>query len=358
MALPRGTPPWLRPLLVALACGVAVSGCSLPYLADTAAHHLALLARRRPVAEVVADPATPAPLRDQLQSVERVRAFARDLGLKVDNSYATFVAVGRPYVTTNLSACPPDRFEAYEWRFPIVGRVPYKGYFRLNWAKREERRLRAAGYETYLRGVPAYSTLGWLADPLFSTMVSDDPLELADTLFHELTHATLFIKGQVPFDETLATFVAERATLAFAVAEAGDGSPALARLEEGYAEAHRFEALVHDLYEQLDDLYRAAPRDVAARRETLYMAFRERLHDPASGLTSPGYRAFADTPLNNARLLAYHRYHAGRDELAALCERTGSIKGFLALLVGRAAELRAAPLERIRTWLAAPPPAV
>jgi len=335
---------------VALWAALAASGCSLPYLADTAAHHLALLARRRPIAEVIEDPATPAPLREQLRSVEQVRAYARTLGMAVDDNYAAYVDVGREYVTYNLSACPPDRFAPYTWHFPFVGAVPYKGYFRLTWAKREERRLRDKGYETYLRGVPAYSTLGWLADPLLSTMVGGDPLDLADTLFHELTHATCFIQGQVPFDETLATFVAERATLAFA---ADHGGPeAVTRLERRYAEAHRFEGLVHQLYGELDTLYRAAPTDVATRREQIYAAFRDRLHDPASGIDSPGYRRFADVPLNNARLLAYHRYHTSTAELTALLAREGgSVKRLLARLVAHKGELREAPLETIRTWL-------
>ncbi len=340
------------PLVLAVALGGVSTGCSLPYLADTAAHHLALLAHRRPIAEVIADPATPASLRDQLQGVEAVRAFARTLGLKVDDNYAAYVDVGRRYVTYNLSACPADRFAPYEWHFPFVGAVPYKGYFRLTWAKREERHLRDAGYETYLRGVPAYSTLGWLADPVFSTMIGGDPYGLADTLFHELTHATCFIKGQVPFDETLATFVAERATLAFAAAQTAPGSPTVARLERGYAEAHRFEGLVHQLYGQLDTLYREAPPEVAARREKIYADFRARLHDPATGISSPGYQQFADVPLNNARLLAYHRYHGGSAELAALLAREGgSVKRLLARLVAHKGELREAPLERIRTWL-------
>jgi len=339
---------------VALWAALAASGCSLPYLADTAVHHLALLAHRRPLAEVVGDPATPADLREQLRSVEQVRGYARGLGLAVDDNYAAYVDVGREYVTYNLSACPADRLAPYTWRFPFVGAVPYKGYFRLTWAKREEQRLKLAGYETYLRGVPGYSTLGWLPDPLLSTMVGRDTYGLADTLFHELTHATLFIKGQVPFDETLATFVAERATLAFATDRTGTASDEVVRLERGYAEAHRFEGLVHQLYGQLDALYRAAPADVARRREAIYARFRDRLHDPASGITSPGYQGFADPPLNNARLLAYHRYHAGTAELAALFARGGGIKPMLAFLVAHKGELKEAPLDWLRGWLTEP----
>ncbi len=341
-----------RAALVAALLALQTAGCTLPYLADTAAHHLALLARRRPLAEVIADPATPAPVRDRLREVDAIRRFAAGLGLAVDDHYAAYVAVKGRYVTYNLSACPPDRLAPYLWHFPFVGAVPYKGYFRKGWAERERRRLERQGYETYLRGVTAYSTLGRLPDPLLSTMVGGDLYDLADTLFHELTHATLFIRGQVAFDETLATFFAEHATLAFAAAREGADSPAVARLRAGYAEAHRFDALVHQVVEELEALYCRHPEDWRRQRQRIWERFRRRLHDPATGLTAPWHRTFADAPLNNARLLAYHRYHQGGDLLASLlAAEGGDLRRFLERLVAHREELREAPLERIRGWL-------
>jgi len=340
-------------LLVAFA--LAATGCSTGYLADTAYHHLRLLARRTPIAEVIADPDADPVVRERLSRVEAIRRFAEhDLGMAVDDNYATYVAVDGPYLTHNLSACPPDRFAPYLWHFPVVGAVPYKGFFHREQAEREEQELRAAGYETYLRGVRAYSTLGWLSDPVFSTMLGEDPDELADLLFHELTHATVFIRGQIEFNESLASFVAEQATLRYVAREAGPDSAAYQARVAVYAEERRFNALVHQLYLDLDALYQRAPEDLDAQRTKVYAEFRARLLADDSGITAPGYRRFAALPPNNARLLSYHRYHAGRETFERLlASHGGDIAAFLAILHRHRDELRDDPFT-VMAGLATP----
>jgi len=336
-------------LTLLLALALAATGCSTGYLADTAYHHLRLLARRAPIDDVIADPDTDPVVRERLSRVAAIRQFAaHDLGMAVDDNYATYVAIDGPYVTHNLSACPPDRFAPYQWHFPVVGAVPYKGFFHRDQAEQEERELRHAGYETYLRGVRAYSTLGWLSDPVFSTMLGDDPYELADLLFHELTHATVFIRGQIDFNESLASFVAEEATLQYVAREAGAGSAPYRARVAVYAEERRFNAMVHQLYLDLDALYERKPSQLDAQREAVYREFRARLLADDSGITSPGYRRFAELPPNNARLLAHHRYHTGREVFAGLLVRCdGDIATFLATLRRHRRDLRHDPFTAV-----------
>jgi predicted aminopeptidase len=333
-----------------LAAVAVLSGCSAPYLADAAYHHLRLLARRVPIDTVINDAGTDPQLRKNLVRVASIRQFAAErLGMTVDDNYATYVAVDGRYVTFNLSACPPDKLVPYEWHFPVIGAVPYKGFFHREDAEREDRRLRAAGYETYLRGVIAYSTLGWFSDPVLSTMLDDDPYELADLLFHELTHATLFIKGEVAFNESLASFVAEQATLQYIVDQEGRDTPAYRDRVATYAEEHRFSDLIDGLYRELESLYRAAPPDVTAQRETAYADFRHRLLAEGSGITAPGYRKFAELPPNNARLLAYRRYHDGRDAFQALlAEHDGDLSAFLRTLRQHRRALRHEPFAALQ----------
>lgn len=328
-----------------LATVMFLSGCSTPYLADTAYHHLRLLTRRIPIDEVIDDADTDPALRRTLTQVESIRRFAADdLGMTVDDNYATYVEVDGRYVTFNLSACPPDQLVPYRWRFPVVGAVPYKGFFHREDAEREERRLRAAGYETYLRGVIAYSTLGWFSDPVLSTMLDDEPYEVADLLFHELTHATLFIKGEIAFNESLASFVAEQATLRYIADREGSDSPAYRDRVATYTQAQRFNELVHRLYLDLEALYEEAPPDITVRREEIYAAFRKDLLADGSGITAAGYRRFAGLPPNNARLLAHHRYHDGRNGFAALLTRhDGDISAFLKTLIRHRRALRHDP---------------
>ncbi|HEX9592653.1 MAG TPA: aminopeptidase [bacterium] len=340
--------PMRNGLLLAIA--LFLSGCSAPYLADTAYHHLRLLARRVPIDTVVHDGGADPRLRQSLERVASIRRFASErLGMTVEDNYATYVAVHGPYVTFNLSACPPDQLVPYQWHFPVVGAVPYKGFFHRTDAEHEERRLRAAGYETYLRGVVAYSTLGWFSDPVLSTMLGDDPYELADLLFHELTHATLFVKGEVAFNESLASFVAEQATLQYIADQEGRDSPAYRARLATYAEERRFSDRVHGLYLELESLYQAAPPDAVVQREALYAAFRRRLLAEDSRITAPGYRRFAELPPNNARLLAYHRYHEGRDAFEALLgEHNGDLSAFLHILLRHRRALRHEPFTVLR----------
>jgi predicted aminopeptidase len=327
-----------------------LSGCAAPYLADTTYHHLRLLAERVPIDRVIADKETDPGLRQTLMQVQSIRQFAADrLGMKVGGNYSTYVAIDGRYVTFNLSACPPDRLVPYQWHFPVVGTVPYKGFFHREDAVREERRLRTAGYETYLRGVIAYSTLGWFSDPVLSTMLNDDPYELADVLFHELTHATLFIKGEVAFNESLASFVAEQATLQYISDQEGTESLSFRHQRARYAEEQRFNVLVHHLYLELEALYAEAPANLIAQREAIYATFRRRVLAEDSGITAPGYRRFASLPPNNARLLAYHRYHDGRKAFQALLARhDGDLSAFLATLVHQRRALRHEPLDAVR----------
>jgi predicted aminopeptidase len=333
-----------------LAAVALLSGCSAPYLADAAYHQIRLLARRVPIDTVINDSGADPQLRQNLARVASIRRYAAEqLGMTVDDNYATYVEIHGRYVTFNLSACPPDKLVPYEWHFPIVGAVPYKGFFHRADAEREERRLRAAGYETYLRGVIAYSTLGWFSDPVLSTMLDDDPYELADLLFHELTHATLFIKGEVAFNESLASFVAEQATLQYIVDQEGRNSPAYRNRVTAYAEDLRFSELVDGLYQELESLYQAAPPDLMVRREALYADFRRRLLAEGSGITASGYRRFAGLPPNNARLLAYRRYHDGREAFATLlAEHNGDLNAFLHTLVQQRRALRHDPFAVLR----------
>jgi predicted aminopeptidase len=344
-------------LAVLFIIALAATGCSTGYLADTAYHHLRLLAHRTAIRDVIADADSDPMVRERLSGVEAIRRFAaHELGMAVDDNYATYVAVDGPYVTHNLSACPPDRFAPYLWHFPVVGAVPYKGFFHREQAEQEERGLRAAGYETYLRGVRAYSTLGWFSDPVFSTMLGDDPYELADLLFHELTHATVFIRGQIDFNESLASFVAEQATLRYVAREAGpDSAPYRARVAV-YAEERRFNALVHRLYLDLDALYQRRPADLDAQRAAAYAEFRAQLLADDSGITAPGYRRFAALPPNNARLLSYHRYHSGRDAFdGLLASHGGDIAAFLATLRRHRDEVRDDPFTAVAQLAMSPP---
>jgi hypothetical protein len=175
-----------------------------------------ILWRRQPITTLLARPDLAPDLRERLELVLSVRRFADEsLGLHVGESYETYADVEGAIGVWVVSAARRDRLEAYTWWFPIVGSVPYKGFFARADADAAAKALEADGFDVQIRPASAFSTLGWFADPLLSTTVRAEPVTLAETVFHEIFHATLYLPGEAPFNESAATFVGNRAAIAF-----------------------------------------------------------------------------------------------------------------------------------------------
>jgi predicted aminopeptidase len=182
-------------------------GC---YLLQSAQGHLALMSKREPIPRVIDKPSTPAALRAQLESVTAIRDFAsRALGLPDNGSYRKYADIGRPYVVWNVVAAPEFSVDPKQWCFPIVGCVAYRGYFVEKRARRFAAGLHTKGFDVVVGGVAAYSTLGHFDDPILSSMVNWNDVELASIIFHELTHQMLYVPNDASFNEALATTVEE-----------------------------------------------------------------------------------------------------------------------------------------------------
>jgi predicted aminopeptidase len=273
-----------------------------------------LLARRQSIERVLQEGGLSAEAQKKLRLVLDVRAYAVDsLGLYASKkSYTTFVEVGGPYVIYNVSASQKDALEPYIWCFPIVGRVPYKGFFSKDAAQRQEQKLIAQGYDTYLRGVRAYSTLGYFGDPILSSMLAYHDFELVDTIIHELVHQTVWIKGSVSFNESLASFIAEKATRLYLAQHDGVTSPAYRLYLALRADEVVFQAYMHGIIARVEALY-AQPlsrEEKLRRREQLFLAARDDYPSIFPRLKTKRYqRFFKQRWLNNAVLLAFRRYH-------------------------------------------------
>jgi predicted aminopeptidase len=181
-----------------------------------------LLSAREPIDSVLADPDTPEPLRSELARVARVREFASLLGLRVGNRYTQYAPWPGDRIVTTVVATRPGEVEPAGFWFPIVGRVPYKGYFDVARADAEAARLRAEGLDVCEVPVPAYSTLGWFDDPVTGPMLRQPEGDLVETLLHELVHATLFSASDADWNEGVASFVGEVARVRFYAQLGGD----------------------------------------------------------------------------------------------------------------------------------------
>jgi len=302
---------------------LAASACAdLRYLAHVAHGQFALARAREPIERVVAMPSTDPQLASRLRLAQEARRFAsQHLGLPDNASYTSYVDLHRPYVVWNVFAAPRYSVDAVLHCFPIAGCVPYRGYFDETLAKDEAARQRAAGSDVYVGGVSAYSTLGWFADPILSSMLRWDDDELAGTVFHELAHQLIYVKDDTAFNESFASFV-QREGLRQWRASRGLPSPDVPHERRGDEFVH----LVLDLRERLRTLYTstadAEKREAAKQRE--FEEFRVRYRQWRA--LQPGERdasdrardAFVDSKLNNASLLPFGLYDQWVPAFAAL----------------------------------------
>jgi len=197
---------WAR-LLLLLALGASGSGC---YYMQAAAGQWEVMRKREPITEVISDTDTSAELAERLRLVQAARRFSIDeLGLPDNKSYRSYADIEREFVVWNVFAAPEFSLEAKQWCFPVAGCVSYRGYFSRDAAMRQSERLSNGGYDVAVGGVSAYSTLGKFDDPVLSSMLRWDDIQLVGVLFHELAHQVLYIKGDSGFNESFATAVEE-----------------------------------------------------------------------------------------------------------------------------------------------------
>ncbi|HEX6369102.1 MAG TPA: aminopeptidase [Longimicrobium sp.] len=303
-----------RRLALLLAAGLAASACSPTYVLRAAWEEGKILNRRKPIARIVQDTATDWETRDKLLLVLQARQFAADsLRLNAGNSYTLFSRVESDTLVMVLSAAYKDRFQPHTWWFPIVGSVPYKGFFDLDDALAAQRRLEAQGYDTYLRPSAAFSTLGWFNDPLLSTLLRYDRVSLANTVIHEIFHNTFYAPGQAVFNESLANFVGGRGAIEFFCRRDGPRSPTCETASSAWHDDLLFGAFLEQLVADLKALYARAelsPDDKLRERERLFTDAQRRFaQEVRPRLRVDTFASFTRDPLNNATLISRHIYY-------------------------------------------------
>lgn len=305
----RGRHSW-----AALALLPLLAACEAPsgYLVEQAWGQLRMMNQRQRISEMLRRPDLPPGWRRKLRIVLLARSYAhQQLGLRRTGAYTRFYDTGGKPLAHNLSACPKTSLKPKVWRFPIVGGLPYIGFWDLREGQAAQQELRQRGLDTYLRPVPAYSSLGWFADPVYSPMLERSEGRLVDTVIHETLHTTIFLRNRVAFNESLAVFVGNQGSLNFLARLYGPQSPQVREFARGVARRQRFGRLVTQLYQRLDRLYRGPlPRaeKLRQRRQVFAWAqqrYKEIFTDPAR------WGSFVRRPLNNAVLLSYGRYNQG-----------------------------------------------
>jgi predicted aminopeptidase len=256
----------LLPRIIFTALLAPLGGCgNLGYYLQSAHGQLDLLARARPISEVLADPGTPQDLKARLAAAQAAREFAsRELALPDNRSYRNYADLARPYVVWNVFAAPELSTRLHEWCFPVAGCVGYRGYFALEDAEAFAAGLRAQGLEAFVSGVPAYSTLGWFSDPVLSTFIRYPEAEVARLMFHELAHQVVYLPGETEFNESFATAVEAEGMRRWL--DAAGTAATRAAYEDLQEKKRRFVALVLEYRERLEKVYAMPVSDDEKRR--------------------------------------------------------------------------------------------
>lgn len=297
-------------MLAILLAGL-MAGCgNLGYYVQAMEGHLQVMRAAQPISDVVRDPASDPLLRKKLEEVQAIREFAsRELGLPDNNSYRAYADVGRPYVVWNVFAAPEFSLESKRWCMVLVGCVNYRGYYDRQDAERLAAELREEGYDTFIGGVPAYSTLGYFDDPVLSTFLRLGTPEVARIVFHELAHQLIYVPDDSAFNESFATAVENEGMRRWLAQRAAfNQRPAFEAQRERKA---AFGKLMRDYRKKLHALYQgvdSADRQRQAKAELLNTLRRHYADLKAGWGGHGGYDRFFGEDLNNAKLASLSLY--------------------------------------------------
>lgn len=312
-----------KPLFPFFLIGFVFLNCSCQsgYLIKMAWHQSGILLAQKDLDEVIKDPSTDEKTRAKLELVKEVRHFAAStLGLKVGSNYSRFVKLTEDYPSYVVSASPKDELKNHLWWFPIVGHLPYKGYPTLTEAKGEAEELKEQGLDVFVRGVSAYSTLGFLSDPVLSSMLLGEDSDLVNVIIHESVHATIFIGSEAEFNENLATFIGDLGTELF---YAKKNPELVKKIQDEKNKTDLFLAFVKEQIKKLEIWYgenKGAPDFLSRRAARLQQIQTEFLNNMKPQLGEELFAGFSKGEMNNARLMLYKTYHHDTADFLKLYE--------------------------------------
>ncbi|WP_372970805.1 aminopeptidase [Marinobacter sp.] len=290
-----------------------LSGCTtLGYYSQAVSGHLSLMMSTQPVPRLLDAPSTPTDLRQKLSVAQEAREFAENqLALPVGDAFSTYAELGRPWVVVNLVAAPEFSLQAHRWCYPVIGCQAYRGYYQLEEAQEEEQYFKDEGYDTFIGGVTAYSTLGWFDDPLHSGFTSLPDNRMVALMFHELAHRVVYIDDDTAFNESFATAVELEGLRLWLNQQ--DDEDGFQRALERLRQRNQTLALVTAATAQLEALYvQQHTRPKAELRQQKAEVFRK-LQDDYQAMSAdwnqPGPFGENPTELNNANLVLFSQYN-------------------------------------------------
>lgn len=281
---------------------LSLQACQLGYVFRQGWGQMNVVWEAQPVEKILEDPQFSPSKKEKLSLILDIADFGeRELGLSRRGNYTTFFdTAGRP-ISYNIFACAKTSFSLLTWHFPVVGEIPYLGYFDLESAKQSKDELEQSGFDVYLGTVGAYSTLGWFQDPILSSMLEEDEVDLARLILHEMTHATIYRSGESAFNESVASFVGNRGAELYLRRRHGLAHELLDQLSQRLSEEKRLNEWAGELEKELGALYESA------NTEEFKLSEREKVFDDAKKVLGGGILK-NETRCNNAWLIALRIY--------------------------------------------------
>lgn len=306
---------------------IGVSGCEpFSFYRQAIKGQYQLVSGQQPIDKLLANSQTEPRLKKQLQLLQDLRAYAdKELKLPVDNHYRKYVDVHRPYVVWNVEASPEFSMEPKSWWYPLVGSLEYRGYFSEHAAQHYAETLRKKGFDVYIGGASAYSTLGWFKDPVLNTFIFDPEPDLAETIFHELGHQRVFARGDTDFNEAFATTVGQEGARRWLRSKGDTNSVAL--YEAQLRRNDQFVHLIMDARQELETLYgdekteagkikaskkppRIPPDELMAQKKAIFDHLKNRYAEAkADWGGNTDYDQWFSHQLNNAQLNSVAAYY-------------------------------------------------
>jgi len=307
--------------------GIMFSGC---YTIKQGTAFLGYLSRAKPLESLLV-PTDDSDENERNQvfvnKIHDIRSFAKnELGLDIGKNYTHYVSVDRDFLVAVVSASARDSFTTHLWRYPIVGALPYRGYFDIEGARRQRERLEARGLDVWIRGVDAFSTLGWFRDPLFSFMRNYRIDQLADLIIHESLHATVFLRGEGHFNEELAEFVGREGARLYIVSRFGENSREYEDMLAANSDSEAFREFVWELIAELEALYENGGEleDILRERQRIIAAAQERFDtEYEERFAGDNFRGFSSLPINNAYLDLFRIYNPADGFIEELFHASG-----------------------------------
>jgi predicted aminopeptidase len=315
----------LKPFLF-LSLLIPLVGCgNVLYLSRMGWHQAFITFHSLPVQEVFEDKGVGDEAKERIRFIQEVKRYGEErLGLRKTNSYSRFFEIKGPVLYV-ITASEKDRLQLYHWNFPIIGRVTYKSFFTRDGALKEKAWLEQKGLDTLIQRAGTYSTLGWLRDPIFSTMLKWNEATLANLILHEMAHATVYFKDQTHLNEQMATFIGNRGAIDFLTEKYGSGSKEVIEAIHAQEDDLIFSRWIDQAYQRLSKLYaEEISRDEKLKgREEIFKSIKEEFKKIKGQLKTDCYKDFEKIELNNAVLLAYRRYIHSLEKFETLYENLG-----------------------------------